>query len=202
MVEDVLDLADPEHAAARVGELIQGRRRGRRHAVVATFRSTHERVRRPVERPGDHAPDSVAPGQERARDLAPAVQLRERDDVDVRGDLEHRVAARVHDGAPGGQMVDPQLGDDLGPRGRHVAEDPTTDRRLERLDHLGWEPVRIQRKRLLESDPHHLPMAGRGVLPGRQLRGPSVRGARFGARRDTGDVAEESEPERLERGDA
>ena len=73
-----------------------------------------------------------------------------------------------------------------------------SDRRLERLDDLGREPVGIQRERLVEPDPHHLPVPGGGVLAGRHARwrgrAPEP-GRRRGATPSI--VGEVPEPERL-----
>ena len=85
--------------------------------------------------------------QDAARDLAPVVELGDRHDVLVAGDLEDGVGRRVDDGPAGGDVLVAELVDDAGAGGRPVAEHAPADGRLERLDHLGREAVGIRRER-------------------------------------------------------
>ena len=103
-------------------------------------------------------------------------------------------------GSPVAQVLLPELGDDLGARGRHVAQHRMSDRRLERVDDLWREPVRVQRERLIQLDAHHLPVARGGVLAGRSLRRSSVRGPGRRRHRDPLDVGEQAKAQGLEVG--
>ena len=126
-------------------------------------------------------PTACGPRRIAAGRLAPRVQLRHGHDVLVAGDLEHGVGGRVDDGPAGGHVLVAELLDDARARGRPVAEDPPADRRLERLDDLRREPVRVGRERPLEHHPHHLPVAGGRVLAGAALDQAAV--GRLPARR-------------------
>ena len=140
--EDVADLPDAVDGDAGRQEAVEhGRARGR-HREVPTLGRPDERTGRPLERTGDHPADGVLAGEQASRDAAPLVQRRQRHHVLVRRDLEHGVAARVDDGLAGADVLVAELRDDLGARGRDVAQDPPPDRLLERLDDLGREPVR------------------------------------------------------------
>ena len=96
--------------------------RGRRHGVVVAVGGARERAGRADERPRDHAPHFVRPAQDLARDLADAVQLGKRDHLFVRGDLEDAVGRGVDDGRARAHVLFAQFLDDLGARGRHVAQ--------------------------------------------------------------------------------
>src|SRR5215210_8230899 len=98
--EDVADLSDAVDLMAGVPyeRQVVGLARLER-PVVAVGRS---RVvpRLALERPRDHPPHGVLAGQDLARDLAARIELLERNRLDVRGDLEDRVARRVDDPLP------------------------------------------------------------------------------------------------------
>ena len=131
--EDVADLADAVDRDAGRHEAVEHRRARRRHREVATLGRSDERPGGALERAGDHPADGVLAGEQPSRDAAPLVQRRQRHHVLVRRDLEHGVAARVHDGLAGADVLLAELRDDLGARRGDVAEDPAPDRLLERL---------------------------------------------------------------------
>ena len=80
-------------------QVVQQRRRGRDQREVAAVVGAPERARLPDEGAGDDAADVVLIGDE-ARRLADSVQLGQRDDLFVGGDLQHGVGRRVDDEAP------------------------------------------------------------------------------------------------------
>ena len=98
------------------------------------------------------------------RNLAISVQLRNGNDIFMRRDLEHTVGRRVDDGLPGPDMLRSQLVDDDRTRGRLVSENPPADPGLETINQIRWKPLREDRKRAVEHEPHQLPVPGHGVL--------------------------------------
>ena len=107
----------------------------------------------------DHPADGVGALQLAACHAARRVQLVDRDDVLVRGDLEHAVGRRVDDPAAGPAMLVAELLDDLRAGGGHVAEHPAAGRRREGVDHVVGKPVRERRKWALQDDPRSSPSA-------------------------------------------
>ena len=97
---------------------------GRGGASEKSWRLAVRRVgaARADEGPRDDAPDGVRAAQLLARDAAGGVQLVERDDLLVRGDLEDGVGRRVDDPLARPHVLVAEALDDLGARGRHVAE--------------------------------------------------------------------------------
>ena len=116
------------------------------------------------------------------------------------GDLEHRVGRGVDDRLAGLQVLGAQLLDDLGARGGLVAEHAAADGLGEGVDHLGREAVGVGREGLVEDDPHHLPVAGGGVLAGRPLGHAADHGGGRVDGVDPGDPGQPPEPPRPERG--
>ena len=167
--EDVSDLADRVHLVPRLAHERQVVRRGRLQRPVVTVGRSHVVSGLALERARDDAAHSVVAGQDLAGDLAPFVELLERDRVDVRGDLEDRVRGRVDDPLARALMLLAELLDDLGARRRLVTEHSATRAVHERVDHLEREPVRVGRQRLGRDDPHQLPVTRGRVLPFRPL---------------------------------
>jgi hypothetical protein len=151
-----------------------------------------------LERPGDHAPDRVLAGQDLAGELAAAIELVERDRLDVSRDLEDRVGRRIDDPLPRALVFLAELLDDLCPRGGLVAEHAAAGPVHERVEDLEGKPVRIGRKGLLGHHTHELPVAGGRVLPLRALEETAGDGRRAGLRRATLELLDVSEPERLQ----
>ena len=88
--------------------------------------------RRADERPRDDAADAEPLADELVRDLTGAIQLGHRDDVFVRGDLEHAVGRRVDDERAGPHVLRAELVDDLRARRGLVAEDAASRAARER----------------------------------------------------------------------
>ena len=96
--EQVLDLADADDRNPAFGEPIQQRRAKRVERVVATVRRARERARLADERPRDDAARRPSPRPTSSNAIVTdPVQLVDRDDRLVRGNLEHAVRRRVDD---------------------------------------------------------------------------------------------------------
>ena len=156
----------------------------RRHGVIVAVGGARETAGRADERPRDHAAHFVRSAQDLARRLADLVEFPQRDDFFVRGDLEDAVGRGVDDRRAGAHVLLAQFLDDLGAGGGLVAERAAADAALEFVHDLGREAVRIERKRLVQMDADHFPVAGGRVLAGRRQRAAAVgAGGRAGRRR-------------------
>jgi hypothetical protein len=140
----------------------------------------------------------VLAGEEAPGDAGPLVEALERHHADVRGELEHGIAARVEDGPAGPEVLRAEFLDDVRAAGRAVPQDLAADGALERFDDLRREAVRIRRERLVGHDPGELPVAGRGVLPGRALSEDALRRPGKRLRRKAFHVRDQPKAERLE----
>jgi hypothetical protein len=165
---------------------------------VVTVRGAPVGARHAVERPRDHATDRVRPCQLAPGDPARLVQLLQRHGLLVRRDLEDRVGRRVDDPVAGPLVLLAEALDDLGARGRDVADHSPSGRLRERADHVVREAVRIGRHRRLGDDGHQLPVARRRVLARRVLAQPAGDRGRVLARRAAAQRQHVAEPERLQ----
>jgi hypothetical protein len=104
-----------------------------------------------------------------ARHATGTVQLVERDDLLVGGNLEDGIAAGVNDEVAGADVLVAELLEDGRPRGRPVAEDPAAGAAPERVEDLGREALGKEGERFVDAQPGDLPVAGRCVLA---RRGP------------------------------
>ena len=163
-VEHLADLADRVDRHAGGLELLQVRAAGRVEREVLAARGALERARLAAERPRDDAADGVLAGHDLARRGACRVQLFQRHDVDVRGDLQHRVGRRVDDQVTGLHVLGAEVVDHLGARVRAVAEDAAARGGPQRVDHVVGEAVRVGAQRHRRDDAHQLPVAGDRVL--------------------------------------
>ena len=190
----ILPIATTGIDAAR--QAIEQRLAGRRQRVVVAVRRPREMAGRADERPRDHAADAEPLADEPVGDLAVAIQLRDRHDVFVRGNLKHAVGRRVDDQRAGAHVLGAELVDDRGARRRLVAEHAAAGQARELRDDLRREAVGKRRERAVEHDAHHLPVPGDRVLPRRRLGHAAVRterrtGRNRGDRRDRGDLFQE-----------
>jgi hypothetical protein len=130
------------------------------------------------------------------------VQVLQRDAVDVRGELEHRVLRRVEDQLPGAQVLLAERVDHGDPVGRGVAQEAVPGHALQLRDGLCGEAVGVGRRRDVGRDAHELPVPGGRVLAEPLRRQPAVdhRGGRgrHPAHRDDGAETERSEHRQLE----
>ena len=85
------------------------------------------------------------------------------------GDLEDGVPGGVEDRASRREVLGAELFQDDGPRRRLVAEHAAAGVLFEGTDDLRRKSVRVERERPLDDETHHLPVAGRRVLAGREL---------------------------------
>ena len=132
--------------------------------------------------------------------LTGLVELLQRDRLLVGGDLEDGVRRRVDDPLPRPLVLLAELLDDLGPRGRLVAEDAATGLVHEGVDHVVREAVRIGGHRGRRDDAHQLPVAGRRVLALRPLEQAAGDRGSSRLRRAALERHDVAEAERLQRG--
>ncbi len=184
------------HAYTLSRQPVQGVRRGG-HRVVLAVGGPAEGARHPQEGPSDDPVDLEGRHEHRPGPLAPVVEGAERHDLLVSGDLEDRVGRGVEDRAPGPHVLGAEPVDDLGARGRDVAEWFATGDRGERLDQLARKTVRKRRKGHLRSDTGHLPMTRDRVLAPGPLRKPGDKRLGRSRRRDPADLGEMAKPEPL-----
>src|SRR4051812_2652563 len=192
-IVDVGDLAYADDPHPRLREQIEHQPRGRLLREIAAVVRTLEGSPTTDERTRDDAGNTVSLA-DFPRRLAIPVQRGERDLLLVRGDLEDGVRARVDDGKAGAQVFLAEILDDYGAARRLVAEvSGSAAPRQPVLHQAPGKPVREGGEALLEDDPHHLPVAGGGVLSVGQLRHRSATRARRGGRRtpvDGGQITE------------
>jgi hypothetical protein len=120
--EDVADLADGVDGAARAGDPVAERGRGRGDGVVVAVAGAAEGALGPREGPGDDA--AHAHGVEPRREIAAERQEPvEPEGLFMRRDLEDAVGGGVADGPAGPQVRGALLLDDHRARGVAVAED-------------------------------------------------------------------------------
>jgi hypothetical protein len=196
--EDVADLPHAVHLVARVAHERQVVRLPRPQRPVVAVRRADVVPRLALEGSCDHAPDRVLPGQDLPRDLAAAVELVERDRVDVRGDLEDGICRGVDDPLPGSLMLLAELLDDLGAGRRLVPQHSAARSMHERIEHLEGETVPVGWKGLGRDHPHQLPVARRRVLALGSLEQAPGDGRRTGLRRAPLELFDVPEAERLE----
>ncbi len=121
--EQLADLAHRVHLDPGRPELLQvAARRGREREVTPPV-GTGEGARRAGERPRDHPSDRVLANQPAPDLRAHAVELGRADQIDVGGDLEHRVLARVDDQPTGLEVGGAEALDRLDPVTGCVAQD-------------------------------------------------------------------------------
>ena len=129
--EQILDLADRDDRQAGGLHAIEQRRRDGGSAKSWRFAVRAKCARRADERPRDDAADAEPIADELEGDLAAAIQLRDRHDVFVRGNLKHAVGRRVDDRRAGAHVLRAELVDDRRAGRRLVARTPPADAALE-----------------------------------------------------------------------
>ena len=159
-VINVMNLANSEDAHFALGKNIQEHGLRRIDGVIMPPRRPHKISGNSRERPGNDAPHAVRPVQQFARDLAHAIQLRNRNYVFMRGNLKHAVARRVHDRFPSTNVFFAELLDDFRSRRRFVSDGLSADQFLELFDQLAWKSVLVNGEGLIQPDSGHFPMAG------------------------------------------
>jgi hypothetical protein len=132
---------------------------------------------------------------------ADAIELRDRDHLFVRGDLEDAVGGRVDDRVTGPHVLGAELVDDRRPRRGVVADRAAADAFLELGDHFRGEAVGKRGERPIQHDTGHLPMTGDGILPRRSFGHPSVGAERRVDWRHPLHVGDARQSERTQRGE-
>ena len=133
-----------------------------------------------------------------ARDFTNPVLLPQRNYFLMRRILEDAVGRSINNGRTRSHVLGAEFGDDLGARGRLVAERAASDAAFELVHDFAREAVRIQGEGLIEDDSRHFPMAGGRVLAGRRQRAAaeSARGSIGG--RNAGDRPDVANPQARE----
>ena len=164
VVEDVLDLADPQHVHAVALDDVEHRLSDGIDREIAAVAGAHKRAGIADKRARDDAADAVFALQDAARDAADVPQLRRRHDGLVRSDLKDAVGRGVDDQLAGADVLRPQPLDDLRAGSDAVADRAHARLALKFVDHFLGKAVWIGRKGLLKRQARQLPVAGRGVL--------------------------------------
>jgi hypothetical protein len=135
------------------------------------------------------------PGTDAAADL---IQRLGRDDVDVGGDLQHRILAGVEDQRSAAHVLGAEGLDRLDPVVDPVADHPAPARRVadDRQHRLG-EAIGVCRRATRGDEAHQLVVAGRRVLA-RPQRVQAPVEHRRGRRRHTEQRTDAAEPQRTE----
>jgi hypothetical protein len=149
--EDLADLADRVHGLAGVLQLLEVGARGRVDREVAAVLRALEGPRLADEGPGDHPADGVLAAHDRPRGGARGVELLERHEVLVRGDLQDGVRGRVDDQVARLEVLLAVVGDRLEPVVGRVAQRAATRRLAKRVEDLGREAVGVGPHRLAGS---------------------------------------------------
>src|SRR5450830_1667053 len=164
--KQVIRLTDANDIHTGLAHLGEGGRTQRLSGIVLAVGCSHEIPGRPGERARNNTADQVLTLQNLSpADLAHLIQLGQRDDVVVRGDLEHRVSRRVHNRIAGTHMFFAQFGDDRGPRLRSVAQGLGVEALFEGVDDLERKSVGVRGERLCQCKSHHLPVTAYRILP-------------------------------------
>ena len=98
----------------------------RRQREVVAVRGPGEVSRRSDEWSRNDAADAESLSHQLVGGLAGPIQLLDRHDLFVRGDLEHAVGRGIHNPCTGAQVLWTERVDDRRARGRHIADDRTT----------------------------------------------------------------------------
>src|SRR2546425_6635125 len=170
-VVDVVDFSDAEHEHTSILQYIEQHRTWRIYGIVVPARRARVSSARPIERPRNYAAHAVRTVEQFPRDFAHPVELGDRDDVFVRGDLKHAVARGVDNWKARAHVLIAELFDDFGTRGRLVPKRLQANLPLKFRDDLARKTVRINGKRAVEPYAGHLPMARCGVFSRRVCRG-------------------------------
>ena len=194
--KQIFNLADCDDRARRRPEPIQQCLAGGRQRKIAAIRRPLEMARSANERAGDDAADAQPFAGQPVGDFARTIELRNRHDFLVRGDLKHAVGRRVHDPVAGLHVLGAELVDDHRARRGLVAEHAAAGLAREIVEEFRRESVWEDRKRAIEHDAHHLPVTRDGILAGRSF-GHAADGSRkagigalTGGRAERGDAAE------------
>ena len=131
VAEDVLNLAYTDDIFPMLDQRIQHGIGKRFHRVVLAVFGALVCAARSFKRAGDHAADEIMIVVEQfARNLADAVEFRQRDHAFVRRDLEHAVRGGIDDGFAGLHVLVTQAGDDLRSACDFVSDGTASDLRF------------------------------------------------------------------------
>ena len=142
----------------------------RQAAVVAAVAGADEMALLADEGPGNDAPHFIgADADFAARNVADTVQLFQRNDVVVSGNLEYAVCRRIDDRLLRAEMVRPEALDDFRAGSDFIADIAVPCLGSKQLHQFFREPVRKGWKRVVYRISHEFPMAARRILPGRNF---------------------------------
>src|SRR5690606_6094445 len=137
---------------------------GRWKAKIEPRRGAYKRTGSSDKGPGDHAGHAVVSLHDRAHLPTGVVKFLGIHDILVCRNLKHAVRGSIDDGIAGIEMMLTEACDDFRSRSHLVADHRATDRFLDPVDHLGWKPLRISRKRLVQNEAGNLPMSRGRIL--------------------------------------
>ena len=172
--ENIIDLADRDHIKPRVLQEVERGLVRRHERKVVAARGALERVFA-LKRARNDAPDAVLALADFARQLAVAVQLLDRHNALVRGDLQNAVRRGVNNQLAGPDVFPAVVGDDLRAGIGLVAEDAAPPCGREFLQKLLRKTVREGGHWLLRNDAAHLPVSDDGILAAGALGHAGIR---------------------------
>ena len=120
-----------------------------------------------------HSPDRIFSDQNFTRDFAVFVQLVNRNNILMRGYLEHAVGGRIDDKRTFFHRLPAIVFDNFGTGIRFVAQCLSSSQSLEVGNNFVRETVRIGRHRITRNKPRNFPVPYRRVFAGRLLFQPS-----------------------------
>ena len=162
---NIADFPDADDAEACVLQIFKDHFPLRQAAVVAAVTGADEMALLADEGPGNDAPHFVgADADFAARNVADTVQLFQRNDVVMSGNLEHAVCRRVDDGLLRAEMIRPEAFDDFRARSDFVADIAVPCLGREQVHQLFRKRIGKGRDRVVYGISHEFPMAARRVL--------------------------------------
>ena len=174
--EQIVDLADRRSPGCPRPSAIEQRLAGRRQRVVVAIGGARERARRADERPRDDAAEPRPSADQVEGDLARFVQLRRSGRRPRARRSETRCRPRCRRSACRSRMCSAPSSSMISvPDATTLPIVPRPMRRSNSAISSGGKPVGKRRKRAIEDDAHHLPVAGHRVLARRALRHPAER---------------------------
>src|SRR3989442_12019189 len=154
-VVDIVDFSDAEHGHTSILQYVEQHRTGRIYRIVVPARRARVSSARPIERPRNYAAHAVRTVEQFPRDFAHPVELGDRDNVFVRGDLKHAVTRCIDNWKAGAHMLIAELFDDFGTRGRLVPKRLAANLPLKFRYDVARKTVPINGKRAVEPYARH-----------------------------------------------
>ena len=168
--KNIINLADKrDRIAVRFRGIKHGRQMRRPRKILAAAGAA-EIAGLADKRAGNHPADAVLALQHLAGLLAHFVKLVNRNDLFMRGNLEHAVGGSIDNRFAGGEMFRAKRIKNLRPGSRNIPKNLPPGSAGKFRDDLFGKTARIGWKRLFQDQSHHFPMAGRGIFSGGAFR--------------------------------